>query len=105
MYELLLSIKKNKGVAWSYEGERGPHSWHKLPGADPATRGGLYQSPININTEDTSSFLEDRGILRVRYQSSAPAWILHTGKTVQINFPAGDIVISDALGTRGAEKV
>lgn len=77
-------------IHWDYEGEGAPENWGRIKGEFRTCRMGQYQSPINIQTQESA----DLPPLDIKY-APAPLTILNNGHTVQVNYPQGSTMTVD----------
>jgi carbonic anhydrase len=72
---------------WGYQGANGPDQWGRLSSAYALCGSGRNQSPIDLRDQQAvgTQGLPDLDIV----YREVPLKILHTGKTVQVNFPLG----------------
>jgi len=94
------------GLKFSYEGPAGPENWWKLEPENAIAKYGKEQSPVNIvSCECCTKDPEKPTDLEIKYEHSARGHIQHNGHTVQVDWPVGEIIITDPIGTLGKRKV
>lgn len=82
--------KTEKPLHWSYEGAEGPGHWGDLSPDFAKCKTGKNQSPINL-METKAIGTTGLAALDVIYRDSYLK-ILHTGHTVQVNYPLGSYI-------------
>lgn len=88
-----ISLKKAMaadGISWGYVGEGSPEQWGELSSAYAACRTGSQQSPVDLQ----GAIGADLGTVEISYQP-IPLSILNTGRTIQVNAPAGNSINLD----------
>lgn len=88
-----ISLKKAMaadGISWGYVGEGSPEQWGELSSAYAACRTGSQQSPVDLQ----GAIGADLGTVEISYQP-IPLSILNTGRTIQVNAPAGNRINLD----------
>jgi carbonic anhydrase len=68
--------------AWQYDGDQGPSHWGKLSPTTASCDKGIYQSPINIQTDP---HLHSHDGLLIHY-NAAPAHVVTSRHTVEVDF-------------------
>ncbi|MBD8498055.1 carbonic anhydrase [Paenibacillus arenosi] len=82
------AIAAELGAHWSYKGSTGPEHWGDLSEAYQICEVGKQQSPINIDTEETTDPANDEGF-SVKYKP-ALFTIANNGHTIQANATSTD---------------
>jgi carbonic anhydrase len=83
----------HRAMHWSYEGEGGPHAWHRLKPEYGKCSSGTRQSPIDIR----DGIRVDMDPVQFDYRPSAFR-VIDNGHTVQVNVAAGNFI--DVMGRR-----
>jgi len=78
------AVAADDAAEWDYAGANGPDSWGELAAAYETCKTGLMQSPIDLADANASGEIA----VSVDY-ADAPLTIRNSGKTVQVDFPAG----------------
>ncbi|TVX89636.1 carbonic anhydrase [Paenibacillus agilis] len=81
-------IAAGSGAHWSYEGSTGPEHWGDLSEAYQICKVGKQQSPINIDTDETTEHDNDKGFT-TKYKPSLFT-ISNNGHTIQANATSQD---------------
>lgn len=87
-----LPAKIGQATAWSYDGKTGPLNWAKLNPEYASCDAGHNQSPINIDKTLPSAIKPLKTLQRFPASN-----IINDGRTLQINFKEGNIVVVDGM--------
>ncbi|HEY3299833.1 MAG TPA: surface-adhesin E family protein [Methylophilaceae bacterium] len=81
----------NKPPRWAYEGKEGPENWAKLSPEFAMCETGRNQSPINVDSTIHAVLKPLKTI-----QKFAAKEILNNGRTIQVNFKEGNMMVFDS---------